>query len=198
MPEKDLQVFPWEVHEKYVEQIRTGLPNWTGIPDDLVMLCKDTNPEEPYDRSLLILAPNGQETGPTLELHVNSLRELFRGDVNPGEFNDYPKEYLPFFIAIEKMIAERARYCDDRPFTDDSFIEVYSTMRRRPDGKSTGFLHDLVWQRAAYFMLVRRCSQFEYESCIQKMERGVRKFHMNFASYNYYNYVVNHMDLLCP
>ena len=38
--------------------------------------------------------------------------------------------------------------------TDDKFVEAYSAMRRRPDGKSLGYIHDVVWQLAARFLIV--------------------------------------------
>jgi len=148
---------------------------------------------ESFDRTHLIFVQEGQENGPILELSVNSIRELFRGDIKPGEFEDYKEEYIPFFYNIERMLVEVFPFYREKPFSDDNFIDVYSTMRRRPDGKSLGYLHDLVWQDTAYFLLLHRCSQWEYESCFQRMERGVRKFHMNFSSHNYYDFVIENV-----
>lgn len=184
------KTFPFAVHEKYLDEIRTNLPSWNGDPEDLVMLCPVCNAQDGTDRTSLILAQDGQIDAGQYELHIASLRELFRGNANPGEFTAYPDEYIPFFHHIEKMLVERARNCDDSPYSDDQFIEVYSALRRRPDGRSIGFLHDLIWQRLAFFLLVRECSQGEYESCIQKLERGARKYHMNYSSHNYYDWVV--------
>jgi len=188
-------VFPWEVHPKYVEEIRNGLPNWSGKPNDLVMLCRSSDHSVPFDRTELILVQDGEDKKQSVILHVSSLRELFRGNAAPGEFKDYPDEYIPFFATVEEMLVDEFRFCRDNPISDDQFIEVYSVMRRRPDGKSIGLLHDLVWQMCAYFMLLRRCSQGEFESCIQKLERGVRKFHMDHRSHNYYDYVLDQYDL---
>ena len=41
--------------------------------------------------------------------------------------------------------------------------EIYSILRRRPDGKSLGFVHDCMWQAAALMLATRPLSQGEFE-----------------------------------
>ena len=60
--------------------------------------------------------------------------------------------------------------------TDDKFVEAYSAMRRRSDGKSLGYIHDVVWQLAARFLIVYVCSQNEFESCFRCLWKAGRKF----------------------
>ena len=67
-------------------------------------------------------------------------------------------EYVMFFYGIEHNVL---LFCElTRQPIDAEFIEIYAQMRRRPDGKSLGPLHDVIWQSAAvalgYGLGVRR------------------------------------------
>ena len=84
----------------------------------------------------------GEEQGQIEVWRVNSLRDLFRGDTPALEqTGTYPTEYVPFFYQVESNILIA---CDhyDIP-TDDQFMEIFNTMRRRPDGRSHGAIHSL-------------------------------------------------------
>ncbi len=63
--------------------------------------------------------------------------------------------------------------------------EVYSVLRRRPDGKSLGHLHDYMWQAAALLLASQPLSQAEFEAIMSRLERSCRTFRMGPTSTNY-------------
>ena len=122
---------------------------------------------------------------------VPSLRELFRGDKVLGDISFFEDSYIPFFFNIEKMLVERFIMDNSYMTTDEKFIDIYSILRRKPDGKSIGRVHDNIWRNIAFFLITRHCSQGEYEAFIRRLEQSARAFHMNCFSINYYNYLLD-------
>jgi hypothetical protein len=119
---------------------------------------------------------------------VPSLRELFRGDKVPPVFGDYPDpDYDPCFYVIEwHMIM----ICDAEGVrTDKEFLEVYSAMRRRPDGRSLGTLHDFLWQASALLLGMRPLSALEFEAIMGRLALSARHFSMGLVSRNYITHI---------
>ena len=58
-------------------------------------------------------------------------------------------------------------------------------LRRRPDGRSMGFVHDYLWQAAALILGTRPLSQAEFEAIMARLERSCRTFEMGPGSRNY-------------
>ena len=122
--------------------------------------------------------------------HVDSLRTLFRGDRRPppdSEMAHYPVEYVHFFYGVERSVLLFASAT--REPTDDEFVAVYSLMRRRPDGRSVGPLHDIVWQAAALTLGLRPWSEDEYTAVFGQLARSARHFRMGPTSRNYMDYL---------
>jgi hypothetical protein len=122
---------------------------------------------------------------------VDSLRALFRGTKNPPpdhEMTHYPDEYVDFFYGIEKYVHSACSIKSPYPF-DEQFIEVYSMMRRRPDSKSTGMIHDVVWQAAALTLGLREWSEAEYVAVFAQLTRSARTFSIGEDSRNYIEYL---------
>ena len=63
--------------------------------------------------------------------------------------------------------------------------EIYSALRRRPDGGSLGFVHDYMWQAAALVLGTRPLSQAEFEAIMARLERSCRTFEQGPTSRNY-------------
>ena len=63
--------------------------------------------------------------------------------------------------------------------------EIFSTLRRRPDGKSLGFVHDYMWQAAALVLGTHPLSQVEFEAIMARLERSCRTFEQGPTSRNY-------------
>lgn len=126
----------------------------------------------------------------TLFWHVDGLSPLFRGDRKPppyGEMAHYPADYVMFFYGIENSVL---LFCSvTREPTDAEFVDVYSQMRRRPDGKSAGPLHDVVWQAAALALGLRPWSEAEYTAVFGQLTRSARHFKMGPTSRNYMAYL---------
>jgi len=121
---------------------------------------------------------------------VPSLRALFRGDRQPPpekELEHYPEESVDLFYGVESHVE---LYVDTglEP-TDEEFIEIYSTMRRRPDGKSLGPLHDAVWQAACLALALRKVSEAEFNAMFGQLTRSVRHFRIGHPSRNYIEYL---------
>ena len=100
----------------------------------------------------------------------------------------YPSAYVPFFYRVEYNVFRFCRTAGMNP-TDNEFLEIYSEMRRRPDGKSLGPLHDTVWQSTALVLGLRPWSEAEYLSVFGQLVRSTRRFKMGASSRFYISYV---------
>lgn len=114
---------------------------------------------------------------------TDSLRALFRGAKQPPVLGDYPEAYNDSFALFDVHALEISNAFGDR--RDAEMLEIYSTLRRRPDGKSLGFVHDYLWQAAALVLGTRPLSQAEFEAILNRLERSCRTFEMGPTSRNY-------------
>ena len=102
---------------------------------------------------------------------TESLRALFRGNKQPPALGVYPEAYNDAFILFDLHVLEISKVFGDR--RDAEMKEIYSALRRRPDGKSLGFVHDYIWQAAALVLGTRQ------------LERSCRTFELGLTSRNY-------------
>jgi hypothetical protein len=114
---------------------------------------------------------------------TDSLRALFRGDKQPPVLGDYPEAYNDLFMLFDLHALEISKLFGDR--RDAEMREIYSVLRRRPDGRSLGFVHDYMWQAAALMLGTRPLSQAEFEAIVARLERSCRTFEQGAASRNY-------------
>lgn len=136
----------------------------------------------------MVLVGNGQQI---VEWEVDSLRSLFRGNRRPppdAEMAHYPEQYVPFFYRVEYNVFRYCRTAAVQP-TDGEFLDIYSLMRRLPDGKSLGPLHDVIWQSAALVLGLRPWSQLEYNAVLGQLARSARHFKLWPGSRNYFEYI---------
>jgi len=158
-------------------------------PDDLFLRILFSSGEEAHreDRADVLLGKGDR----LAEWRVESLRALFRGDRQPppdSEMAHYPEAYIPFFYRVEYNVYQYCLTMELSP-TDADLLEIYSQMRRRPDGKSLGPLHDVVWQSAALVLGMRPWSEAEYAAVFGQLARSARHFRMGPTSRNYFAYV---------
>ncbi len=163
-------------------------------PEDLFLsiLFDPVGTEAAKDRSN-VLVGNGRIV---TDWHVASLRSLFRGDRRPppdSEMEHYPAAYAPFFHRIEYNVYRYCRTMDLNPI-DAEFVDLYSQMRRRPDGRSLGALHDVIWQSAALALGRRPWSEAEYTAIFGQLARSARHFKIGPVSRNYIAYVRGEMS----
>jgi len=114
---------------------------------------------------------------------TDSLRALFRGNKYPPVLGDYPEAYNDAFILLDMHVLEISKFFGDR--RDAEMKGVYSALRRRPDGRSLGFVHDYMWQAAALVLGTRPLSQAEFEAIMARLERSCRTFELGPTSRNY-------------
>jgi hypothetical protein len=132
------------------------------------------------NRNFLIIS-DGKDK---LEWTAPPLCSLFRGDKKPPVFGAYPDEtYDIAFAIVESHVLEICGAFGDR--TDLELKEIYAAMRKRPDGKSMGFVHDHVWRGAALLLATHRLSQAEYEAIMSRLEKSCRTFETGPSSRNY-------------
>jgi hypothetical protein len=174
-------------------------------PDDFVPSLREAFERQPLDLDLVIraavpvkdlekhrnLMPAGLDRG-TIYLttgdqfclwEIDSLRALFRGDAKPPVLGDYPEAYQESFMTLDLHALQLSKFFGDR--RDLEMLEVYSALRRRPDGRSLGFVHDYMWQAAAIVLGTRPLSQAEFEAILSRLERSCRTFEMGPTSRNY-------------
>ncbi len=180
--------FPTELHPSLVEAL-----DHAGMRCDGFRLGVDEETVRsrlPFpDRSLLFLVADGESKA--AEWRVPSLRALFRGEAkvpSDVELRDgVPPHYVPFIHTIESHVLTFGTI--GRTPTDMEFVEVYSAMRRRPDGSSSGVLHDLAWQAAVFELGLRPWSGDEYAALFKRLEQSAKTFNMGRGSQNYATYV---------
>jgi hypothetical protein len=114
---------------------------------------------------------------------TDSLQSLFRGNKQPPVLGDYPEAYEDTFLLLELHALEISKVLGDR--RDAEMKEIYSALRRRPDGRSLGFVHDYMWQAAALVLGTRSLSQAEFEAIMMRLERSCRTFEQGSTSRNY-------------
>ena len=117
---------------------------------------------------------------------VDSLQSLFRGDEPaPKEvLSAYPLEFNHLFFEIERNLPLIVSESGRSP-TDGEFLEIYSALRRRPDGRSLGALHDYVWTSVALMLGKYRCSESLYTAIMKRLEKSARTFKTGMSSRNY-------------
>lgn len=114
---------------------------------------------------------------------VASLSALYRGNRRPPDLKDYPPEYVPVFAAIERRVWFGSRI--ERPATDGELEEIYSNLRRRPDGRSLGAMHDAIWQVAALTLGMFPLSEAEFEGVFGRLCKSARQWKESPTSRNY-------------
>ena len=119
----------------------------------------------------------------TWSWQVDSLRTLFRGEKVPPALGDIPNAYIDCLMLLEMHVLEISRFFGDR--RDSEMKEIYSALRRRPDGKSLGFVHDYMWQAAALMLGTHVLSEAEFETILSRLERSCRTFEQGSTSRNY-------------
>ena len=125
-----------------------------------------------------------------VQWQVPSLQELFRGNrTPPADMDHYPEEYADHFFFIEEHVLTLCEVQGDR--TDQEMEEIYSMLRRRPDGRSLGTTHDFLWQVAALLLGTQILSGAEFEALIGALERSTRKWALRPVSRNYVAYLHN-------
>jgi len=181
---KDPKLRPVELEESLAAVVANSSLDWKGLRLDL--------PEQ-EDGGVVITLRNSislTDGGNGGVWNVPSLRALFRGNrqaPQESEMEHHQAEYVDLFYCVEfgsSMILDT-----DRDPTDDEFIELYSTMRRRPDGKSLGVLHDVVWQSACLALGMVKYSESEYGAVFGQLTRSVRHYRTGPSSRNYIGYL---------
>ena len=114
---------------------------------------------------------------------TDSLRALFRGTRQPPVLGDYPEAYNDTFALFDLHALEISHFFGDR--RDAEMKEIYSMLRRRPDGRSLGFVHDYMWRASALILGTRPLSQAEFEAILARLERSCRTFELGPTSRNY-------------
>lgn len=112
-----------------------------------------------------------------------SLESLFRGDKPAPRVSDVPALYTPEVMVFEVHVAEISNLFG--PPRDDAMRELYSNLRRHPDGRSFGFVHDYMWRAAALMLGTRPLSKGEFEAILSRLERSCRTFGRSPTSRNY-------------
>ena len=117
-----------------------------------------------------------------------ALAGLFRDNQTPPpDMDHYPESYTPYFFFIENHILTVCKAKGDR--TDQELEEIYSMLRRRPDGRSLGVVHDFLWQVAALLLGTQALSAADFEALVGALERSTRRWGLRPVSCNYVAYL---------
>ncbi|MCX6923396.1 MAG: hypothetical protein NT154_09345 [Verrucomicrobia bacterium] len=124
---------------------------------------------------------------------VPALSELYRGSQTPPpDMDHYPEAYTPHFFFIETHVLTVCDTIGDR--SDQEMEEIYSMLRRRPDGRSVGAVHDFLWQVSALLLGTQALSAAEFEALIGALERSTRRWALRPVSRFYAAYLHKTFD----
>lgn len=164
-------------------------PSLREAVDTVPLPCKGLIVGMPVNSDKKIVIPDRHdillvEGGKACRWQVPALRDLFRGERVPPVFGDRPSaEYNCCFYVIEWHMT---MICDaEGNRTDQEFNDVYSAMRRRPDGKNLGKLHDFLWQASALLLGMRPTSAAEFEAIMGRLALSTKHFSDGLVSRNY-------------
>jgi hypothetical protein len=137
------------------------------------------------DRRLIYLSDRRHWFG---KWSISSLRDLFRGTQEPPtDMERYPEAYVGDFSLIECSVLMAHDFIHET--TDDEFAGIYSLIKRRPEGRSEGFLHDIAYQAGALVLGLKPRSQREFEAIFSRLARSARFWREGYASRNYIAYL---------
>lgn len=173
--------------DQFLPSLRQKLEQPPFDPKKLLRVAVPVRQPEP-NRPLVADIHNRNRLGLTdgnefWDWEADSLRALFRGDKRPPVLGDYPEAYNECFLLLDLHVLEISGIIGDR--RDSEMKEIYSWLRRRPDGKSLGLVHDYMWQAAALILALRPLSQAEFEAIMARLERSCRTFEQGPTSRNY-------------
>jgi hypothetical protein len=123
-----------------------------------------------------------------LKWENNSIRVLFRGNKLPPDLQQIPEQYEFIFFNIECSIVTFSEQ-PDMALSDADFRDIFSAMRRRPDGRRINLMHDLIWQSTALAMALMPYSEAEYNAIFSRLEQSARSFNLGCGSKNYLAYL---------
>ena len=108
--------------------------------------------------------------GKVIKWRNDSIRALFRGNRIPPDLEQFPPEYQFFFFRIEQPVATFSKH-QELALNDAAFEEIFSAMRRRPDGRRINLMHDLIWQAAAFASssagMFQTCRYALFSACME-------------------------------
>ena|SRR6185503_6518172 len=173
--------------EQFVPGLREEFEQRPPNPDKFILVAIPVKNPQPHQ----VLIPAGMDRR-SLSLSdgkefwswkPDSLQALFRGHKQPAALGDVPEAYQDSLLLLELHALEISKFFGD--CRDAEMKEIYSMLRRRPDGKSLGFVHDYMWQAAALMLGTRPLSEGEFEVIVSRLERSCRTFEMGPTSKNY-------------
>ncbi|MBQ6471495.1 MAG: hypothetical protein IJJ33_05900, partial [Victivallales bacterium] len=190
-----------EVHPDYRDMILAAFPEWG--KEDFISGFKNDVDVVKKDRHVLRLVNFKKGEGievdsPDLagvaekEITVPSLRALFRGN---GRFQDNGSGYPPdecnlFLFQVERNVIRLVDTALDNNIpTDNEFMEAYSSLARRPDGRFNSLLTDAIWQIATYLAICFPISEQEFTYSMRRLEHSARNWRTGVASRNYFSFV---------
>ncbi|MBI4431537.1 MAG: hypothetical protein HY587_07495 [Candidatus Omnitrophica bacterium] len=121
--------------------------------------------------------------------NMSSLRELFRGEQEPPSYEiELDENYVEIFFRIERNVLLAHDFMQGIT-TDEEMLRLYSLIRRRPDAKSEGFLHDVIYQSAALVLALKPLSLKEFESVMNRLTLSARHWKDGPASRHYIHHL---------
>ncbi len=190
-PQKTMPEPPPPIFESTISLHKKLQPILIGLSEGNIPLRIDFTAQIPDRTEISMMQRNSDEL---LTWRTTSLRELFRGNAQAPQLplsGAPPEEYEAYFRLIESFIADYCHIAGIEP-SDNEFMEIFSAVRRRPDGKPISDLHNAIWQIAALLLGLFPLSQAEFEAIFLRLEQSARHVKaLNFTSSNYLHMINN-------
>lgn len=186
--------FLFSIHPKWKSVIEKKWPDWTQPSEapglDLQFAFVDDKLQDEM-HNLYVSSGNDEEF---FILEVPSIRELFRGNRNPGSLGnttDVKYMYIITYVETQWIALVNGEFLDVP--RDMTMKEIYSQLRRRPDGSShnTDAIYSVIWQCLAFLTGVMEISEAEYTAILSRLVRSASTFYTSAASKNMYERLLN-------
>ena len=184
----------FSIHPKWKSVIEKKWPDWKQPSEapglDLQFAFVDDKLQDEM-HNLYVSSGNDEDF---FIIEVPSIRELFRGNRNPGSLgNTSDVKYMYIITYVERQwIALVNEEFLDVP-RDMTMKEIYSQLRRRPDGSShnTDTIYSVIWQCLAFLTGVMEISEAEYTAILSRLVRSASTFCTSVATKNMYEQLLN-------
>ncbi len=171
-------------HDRLLEKIKAQMPEWDESPDFVVLEDTEsdlTNNPALYRREQLMVEVDGNTP---FMVSFPSIRDLFR-ETSFSLDDDDESLWNSFKSSVDQSLISAVDHFGVSCPSDNDLMEIFSAMRRRPDGRSLGLAHNLVWKGAMRFLLEYECDQKAYEAFFQLLEHEAKIFRNGYNSYIY-------------
>jgi len=179
--EHDPDVKFTKFHEDFQTQFLQKYPNLGETPKQFSMFPETVEEWHSSKREEFSMTIDGQKYDGFV---FPSIRALFRECPMPERVED-ADIFVKFSMMSTRLLLNAIGLKLIPIPTDDELADIFSALRRRPDGRPISFTHVLIWKSAVCHLLLYPCSQELFEAVCLCHEHIMKRIREGSTSRNY-------------